>query len=105
MPRGGSHPGERRGGRKAGVPNKATVEVRILAQRNGPAAIKEAARLMKEAESETARLAAINMILDRAYGKAAHYAPPPSATTGSYDLSMVSDSDLALLETILAPSP
>jgi hypothetical protein len=28
MPRGGSRPGERRGGRKKGVPNKLTAEVR-----------------------------------------------------------------------------
>ena len=70
MTRRGSAPGERRGGRKPGVCNKATAEVKVLAQRHGPAAIEEAVRLMLEAKSETARLAAISLILDRGYGKA-----------------------------------
>lgn len=83
--------GKREGaGRKAGVPNKATHEVRDLARMHGPAAIEAAARLAglilkvapnKEgdgemevpdgvAESEAARVAALQIILDRAYGKA-----------------------------------
>lgn len=78
----GSNPGERRGGRKAGVPNKATGEVRDLARIYGPDAIKAAAKLAglvldKEtrapdgmAISEQARIAALGMILDRAYGRA-----------------------------------
>ena len=41
----GSKPGERRGGRKAGVPNKATAEIRTLAREHGPDAIRELARL------------------------------------------------------------
>lgn len=68
MPR-GSSPGERRGGRKPGSRNKATAEIKELAMAFAPAAIAEAGRLSKSAESETARLAAINIILDRAYGK------------------------------------
>jgi hypothetical protein len=65
----GSLPGERRGGRKAGVPNKATAEVRSLAQEYGPAAIEQLAHLSTNAESEQARIAACNAILDRAYGR------------------------------------
>jgi hypothetical protein len=65
----GSKPGEHRGGRKPGVPNKATAEVRSLAREHGPAAIKELARLTTEAESEMARIAACNALLDRAYGR------------------------------------
>ena len=64
--KGGYRPGA---GRKAGVPNKATAEVKVLAQKHGPAAIKEAVRIMQESESDPARMAAINCILDRAYGK------------------------------------
>jgi hypothetical protein len=52
----GSKPGERRGGRKAGVPNKATAEIRALARGHGPDAIRELARLAKEARSEQARI-------------------------------------------------
>ena len=69
MPR-GSKPGERRGGRAKGTPNKATVEVKELARQYAPAVLKEMARLATQAESESARVAAGNAILDRAYGKA-----------------------------------
>lgn len=69
---GGSKPGERRGGRKAGVPNKATQEIKALAQQYGPDAMAELARLAAEAEGESARVAAIKEILDRGYGKAAN---------------------------------
>lgn len=82
--------GKKTGGRVAGTPNKATHEVRDLARKYGPAAIEAAARLAglvlvvapnKEgdgeievpegmAESEPARIAALQLILDRAYGKA-----------------------------------
>ena len=65
----GSKPGERRGGRKKGTPNKTTAEIRELAQAHGPDAIAEAARLMKSAASEATRIAAIGLILDRGYGK------------------------------------
>ena len=78
MAGGGSRPGERRGGRKRGTPNKATAEIKSLARKYGPAAIKEAAKLAGlvgngkgRAESEQARIAALSIILDRAYGKAA----------------------------------
>ena len=65
----GSKPGERRGGRKAGAPNKATAEIRTLAREHGPDAIKELARLANEAQSEQARISACNTLLDRAYGR------------------------------------
>ena len=58
------------GGRKAGTPNKATADVKALAQSYAPEAIKELARLATSAQSEQARVAAIKEILDRAYGKA-----------------------------------
>jgi hypothetical protein len=65
----GSKPGERRGGRKAGVPNKATAEIRAIARKHGPDAVRELARLTKEAQSEQARISACNALLDRAYGR------------------------------------
>src|SRR5262245_29434827 len=68
MPR-GSKPGERRGGRQKGTPNRATAEVKVLAQKYAPAAIEELGRLSTEAQSETARVAAANSLLDRAYGR------------------------------------
>jgi hypothetical protein len=64
------------GGRKMGTPNKATREVKDLAQQYAPDAIKELARLSREAENESARVSAIKELLDRAYGKS------PQAVTG-----------------------
>ena len=59
------------GGRTKGTPNKATGEVRELAQACAPAAIAELARLAAHAKTEATRVAAIKEILDRAHGKAA----------------------------------
>ena len=57
-------------GRKKGSRNKVTKDVRELAQKYGPDAVKEIARSATNAESESARVAAIRELLDRAYGKA-----------------------------------
>lgn len=67
MAMGGKRPGA---GRKLGSVNKATAELRDIARRYVPAAMKELARLATKAESEQARVAAIKEINDRAYGKA-----------------------------------
>ena len=45
MAGGGSQPGERRGGRRKGTPNKATAEIRALAMGYGPQAFQELAKL------------------------------------------------------------
>jgi hypothetical protein len=69
--RGGSKPGERRGGRKAGTPNKATAELQGLARKHTKSVLVELVRLATEAESEQARVAACKEVLDRGYGRAA----------------------------------
>ena len=69
MPR-GSKPGERRGGRQKGTPNKATADIRALAQKYGDFAIKELARIAEKGENEATRVAALKELLDRGYGKA-----------------------------------
>lgn len=69
MPR-GSKPGERRGGRQAGTPNKITADVKAMAAVHTPAAMIELGRLSIQAISEQARVAAIKELFDRAYGKA-----------------------------------
>lgn len=56
-------------GRPKGAKNKATQELQDLARVHTPAAIAELARLAVAAESETARVAAINSLLDRGHGK------------------------------------
>lgn len=63
------------GGRKAGVPNKVNRELREIAQSYSEEAIETAARLMRNGRVQAAaRLQAVNIILDRAFGK------PPQAT-------------------------
>ena len=52
-----------------GTPNRATAEIKALAQSYAPAAMMELARLATKAESETARVAAIKELFDRGYGK------------------------------------
>jgi hypothetical protein len=74
--------GRKTGGRRPGSLNKATADIRELARNYGPEALVELARLAKEAASETARVAAIKEILDRAYGKS------PQAVTLDSELSI-----------------
>jgi hypothetical protein len=57
-------------GRKPGVPNKATRDIKEICRGHGPAVIEGLLRLSKEADSDTAKIAASKEILDRAYGKA-----------------------------------
>ena len=66
MPRGGSEPGERRGGRQKGSVNKATAEVRLLAQEHGAAVAVQDWRGCRERECSHRPC---NALLDRAYGR------------------------------------
>jgi hypothetical protein len=65
--KGGKIPGA---GRKPGVPNKATREIKEAARMHGPKALKVLSELMMNGTTEQARIAAAKEILDRAYGKA-----------------------------------
>lgn len=65
---GGARPGA---GRKPGIPNKATAEIKELARVHGPAVIARLAYLMLNAESEQTQVSAMKELLDRGYGKAA----------------------------------
>ena len=78
---GTSRRSKRREGRKKSAPNKAprkarrktshkpAADIKTLARFYAPAAIQELARLSVEAQSEAARVSAIDRLLDRAYGK------------------------------------
>ena len=101
----------RTGGRQPGTPNRATREIREIAQEFGPAAVRQLAKLAGllpagkgAAESEQARVTACNSILDRAYGKAAQ-AVQHSGSVGTYDaakLADLSDQELNAFEAILS---
>lgn len=73
MPKGGKRDGS---GRKPGSLNKATAEIKVLAQEYGPLAIARLALLAgltakKGSDSEQTQVSAIRELLDRGYGKAA----------------------------------
>jgi len=57
-----------RSGNPGGRP-RVSAELRDLARRQAPDAIKELGRLALKARNETARIAAIRELLDRGYGK------------------------------------
>jgi len=65
----GSKPGERRGGRQKGTPNKITADIKALAAVHSQDALNTLAEIARNGESEQARVAAANSLLDRAYGK------------------------------------
>jgi hypothetical protein len=58
-------------GRKPGVVNKATADIKALAQVHGAEAIATLAKLMREGVHEKTRMAAASALLDRGYGRAA----------------------------------
>ncbi len=69
--------GKKTGGRKKGVPNKVTADLKAVAQKYTAEAVKTLADLMRNAESDAARVGAIKEILDRGHGKS------PQAITGA----------------------
>lgn len=68
-PNRGSKPGERRGGRAAGVPNKATASLKEIARQYTQEAV-EALISVLRTETGAAKVSAAKEILDRGYGKA-----------------------------------
>jgi hypothetical protein len=62
--------GERIGGRQKGTPNKATAEIKALAQEFGAEAIKKLAEHLRGSDPKVSVQAA-NALLDRGYGKPA----------------------------------
>lgn len=68
MARGGRQPGA---GRPKGAVNKATADIKAIAQEHGPAAIAKLVHLMENAQSEQTQRAAAADLLDRGYGKPA----------------------------------
>jgi hypothetical protein len=58
-------------GRPKGIPNKASAEIRALAQEYTPEAIRILVKIMRSSPHPQARVAAIRELLDRGHGKAA----------------------------------
>ncbi len=57
------------GGRQKGTLNSATRDIKALAAEHSPAALATLVQIATAGESEAARVAAANSLLDRAYGK------------------------------------
>jgi len=102
----------KRGGKRAGAgrpqgrQNKATREQKAslqeLARNHTSVALAALVHVATKGESESARVAASNALLDRAYGKPSQ-SVQHSGAIGSYDLTKVTDDDLDRLEAILGP--
>lgn len=70
-PNRGSKPGERRGGRKKGTPNKVTASIRDAAREYTDQALATLVSVMQDKEApHAAKVSAANSVLDRGYGKA-----------------------------------
>src|SRR5262245_62860644 len=61
--------GRKTGGRKMGTPNKVTTALQEAAQAYTPAALKTLNEICVDGESEAARVAAANSLLDRGHGR------------------------------------
>lgn len=107
----GKRGGRRAGaGRPTGARNRATKKAKAtlsdLAKAHTATALKVLVDVAKSGESESARVAAANSILDRAYGKpsqAHHHSGPTGGPIPTVDLSNVSEDDLTRLESIFGP--
>ena len=94
--------GRKTGGRKAGTPNKSTHEIKELAGALVPGAIAQLGKLLNASGTgEGARLRAIEVVFERAFGRAPQ-AVQHSGAIGTFDLTHASDDDVIALEAILA---
>jgi hypothetical protein len=105
--RGGSRPGA---GRPQGGKSRATKQAKAtlseLARAHTATALGVLVDVAKKGESESARVAAANAILDRAYGKPSQshqHSGPNGGPIPTVDLTNMSDDDLNLLEALFGP--
>jgi hypothetical protein len=61
--------GAKTGGRQKGTPNKATADVKEAAQAYTVEAVEALVAIMRDSESDAAKVAAVKELLDRAHGK------------------------------------
>lgn len=105
--RGGRRPGA---GRPQGGKSRATKQAKAtlsdLAKAHTATALQVLVDVAKKGESESARVAAANAILDRAYGKpsqALQHSGPGGGPIPTVDLTNATDDDLQRLEAIFGP--
>jgi hypothetical protein len=78
----------RNSGRKRGQRNKATADIKALAQCYGAEAIGVLVELMRNAEYEPTQVAAAKELLDRGYGKAVQAVQAEVQAGISYELQL-----------------
>jgi hypothetical protein len=61
--------GIKTGGRQKGTPNKATADIKALAQEYTPMAMEALLLVITDSDSDAARVSAIKELFDRGYGK------------------------------------
>ena len=66
----GSKPGERRGGRQKGTPNRVTAELKAAFQKHGDGLV-DALLALTRSDNEKVQLGAIKECLDRGWGRPA----------------------------------
>jgi hypothetical protein len=105
--RGGKRPGA---GRPQGGKSRATKQAKAtlseLARAHTATALKVLVDVASTGESESARVAAANAILDRAYGKPSQshqHTGPGGGPIPTVDLTHMSDDDIDRLEAIFGP--
>lgn len=76
------------GGSRAGKPNRATADIKAIAQPYGRDAVRALVKIMKnKAAPEAARVRAASELLDRGYGKARQSIDMNTPTDGAHSLA------------------
>lgn len=81
--------GRKTGGRSKGTPNKATADIKALAQVHAATAMTELARLATKSDSDAARVAAIKELFDRGFGKARQSVDVDGVFAGAFTVQYV----------------
>lgn len=93
--------GARLGGRQKGTPNKVTAELREIAQPFGPEAVKTLVKIMRSSKFDQCKIMAADKLLDRGFGKPTEYKTNLNLNVPEYDLSHLTDEQLAAVEQIV----
>ncbi len=83
--------GRKTGGRTAGTSNKATAEVKAVAEKYTEEAVGILAKIMRASESDAARVSAVKEILDRGHGKSRQ--PIDANVNGNLTIQIVKFAD------------
>ncbi len=98
----GAKPGERRGGRQKGTPNKMTLSARESFMPFAKMALDKIVDIARNGETQDLQFRAAQAIHDRVYGKPTQQTNLAGHDGGPLDLSVMTDEDLNRLAERLA---